>query len=138
MLTFKPLSNILVGSGSYIGLKATTISIMWQIVSGVAVLHGNGVIHRDLKPDNIVFHRNDKDQLMIKIIDYGCSIRGSSITRETPMCGSPQFICLFLFAMHLFLTYSDIWYAFVVLFFFITLVKFAGAGSSDDDVIHKQ
>jgi len=38
---------------------------------GAAALHERGVIHRDLKPDNIILHREPDGRLVLKIIDYG-------------------------------------------------------------------
>ncbi|KAA6359513.1 MAG: hypothetical protein EZS28_044960 [Streblomastix strix] len=31
-------------------------SIMWQLLNGISVIHQAGLIHRDLKADNIMFH----------------------------------------------------------------------------------
>ncbi|XP_068665323.1 eIF-2-alpha kinase GCN2 isoform X2 [Aristolochia californica] len=54
---------------SYTGLfdKETTWHLFRQIVEGLAHIHGQGIIHRDLTPSNIFFDaRND-----IKIGDFG-------------------------------------------------------------------
>lgn len=40
-----------------------------QIASGLAAIHGCGVIHRDLKPGNIMFRQDDS----LAIIDFGIS-----------------------------------------------------------------
>lgn len=42
---------------------------MSQIINGVAVCHSKGIIHRDLKLENILF--SDKDKKTIKIVDFG-------------------------------------------------------------------
>ena len=44
--------------------------IIRQIVLGIDYLHNNGVIHRDIKPDNILFDDNNK----IKITDFNVSL----------------------------------------------------------------
>jgi len=43
-----------------------------QILQGVAHIHVNGVIHRDLKPQNILYRNSDKS---IKIADFGLAVR---------------------------------------------------------------
>ena len=42
-------------------------SIMTQLVSGVSVLHDNGVCHRDLKPENVLLDIHEH----LMIVDFG-------------------------------------------------------------------
>ena len=44
-----------------------------QIMSGVAYIHGMGIVHRDLKLENILFSSEDP-MSPIKIIDFGFSV----------------------------------------------------------------
>ena len=46
-------------------------SIAFQIAKGLQFIHKNGVVHSDMKPENILF--TDKNRDFIKIIDFGCS-----------------------------------------------------------------
>ena len=47
--------------------------IFYQIISGVAYIHGMGIAHRDLKLENILFS-TENPMSPIKIIDFGFSV----------------------------------------------------------------
>jgi len=49
--------------------------IMMQLLSAIAHCHQRKVIHRDVKPENLLvdISGNDKDQYAVKIIDFGIS-----------------------------------------------------------------
>jgi len=57
-------------------------------LSAVSYMHLNNVIHRDIKPDNILLDKN----LDIKIIDFGFSIVSSPNGRLNMFCGTPSFM----------------------------------------------
>jgi serine/threonine protein kinase len=49
------------------------------LVKAVAYIHKRGVIHRDLKPGNILLDKGDDGQVYVRLIDFGiASILGSS------------------------------------------------------------
>ncbi|KAI3801284.1 hypothetical protein L1987_29388 [Smallanthus sonchifolius] len=54
-------------------------SVMRQIAEGVKFCHKKGVMHRDLKPDNLMFV-DDKKTSTLKLIDFGMSIKFRSGT----------------------------------------------------------
>lgn len=42
--------------------------------SALAFLHGIGIVHSDLKPENLMFSSQDRDRAVIKLVDFGCAI----------------------------------------------------------------
>jgi serine/threonine protein kinase/Tfp pilus assembly protein PilF len=68
----------------------TAIAIAKQVAEGLAEAHRLGVIHRDLKPGNIMI---DKDG-NARIMDFGIarSLRGKGITGAGVMIGTPEYM----------------------------------------------
>ncbi len=56
--------------GSY--FEADAANIVHQVLSGVAYLHGQGVVHGDLKPENLLF-RTPEDDADLLIADFSMS-----------------------------------------------------------------
>nr|XP_034339619.1 putative sperm motility kinase W [Arvicanthis niloticus] len=61
--------------------------IFWQIVSALKYCHNLDIVHRDIKPQNIV---EDKDGLM-KLIDFGLAIKQTPGTLLNVRCGTKRF-----------------------------------------------
>jgi eukaryotic-like serine/threonine-protein kinase len=73
---------------------ARAISIMIQIARGIARAHDLGVVHRDLKPDNIFICKRPDGKDLVKILDFGIA-RSRSDTRLTnagELFGTPQYM----------------------------------------------
>ena len=54
----------------------STIAIMKQVLAGLSYAHANGIIHRDMKPENILIHeRSAKEGFdspgIVKVTDFG-------------------------------------------------------------------
>jgi hypothetical protein len=67
-----------------------------QAISGLAYAHAHGVIHRDVKPSNLMLVTMANGQCILKILDFGISkILGASdqMTTESGIClASPQYM----------------------------------------------
>ncbi|KAI8598271.1 kinase-like domain-containing protein [Dissophora ornata] len=64
--------------------------IFQQMILGIEYLHEHDIIHRDIKPDNLLRSRDD----IVKIVDFGVSEmfdkKGDDMTRKS--AGSPAFM----------------------------------------------
>jgi len=61
--------------------------ILKHILSAVKYMHNHGVIHRDLKFENIMFENNSPDAF-IQVIDFGLSARYNALTLNNSMVGT--------------------------------------------------
>jgi serine/threonine-protein kinase len=70
-----------------------SLPIMIQIARGIARAHDLGVVHRDLKPDNIFICPRDRGDL-VKILDFGIarSRADSRLTNAGELFGTPQYM----------------------------------------------
>ena len=59
-----------------------------QLVSAVHLLHEHGIIHRDIKPQNVLF---SADRKKLKLVDFGFATIWSKEERQRSFCGSPYY-----------------------------------------------
>ena len=62
-----------------------------QILKGLVFLHSNGVVHRDMKPDNILLTKNKAGEKVIKIADFSLAEYYHS-NRLNTVCGTPGYM----------------------------------------------
>jgi len=77
-------------------------SIIHQIIVSVNILHENGIVHNDLKEDNIVILKEGNLEPKVKIIDFGLSWLKSD--NVVPKLNYTESYPLFLYVV----TYCDI------------------------------
>jgi serine/threonine-protein kinase len=65
----RPLGEVIARSAPFAPVHA--VHIATQIADALAASHAHGVIHRDLKPDNIFLVPRDGDAAFVKVLDFG-------------------------------------------------------------------
>jgi eukaryotic-like serine/threonine-protein kinase len=77
---------------------AQAVAILQGMLAGLAAAHAQGVIHRDLKPDNVFLMRHSGDKFVVKVLDFGIAKvmdaagRMGSRTRAGMLLGTPAFM----------------------------------------------
>jgi len=75
-----------------------TVSIFSQICAGVSAAHARGVVHRDLKPDNIMIERIAGSSERVLVLDFGIAKmtggdqKWEGLTDEDMIIGTPNYI----------------------------------------------
>eukprot|EP00546_Thalassionema_frauenfeldii_P014360 CAMPEP_0178916536 /NCGR_PEP_ID=MMETSP0786-20121207/12704_1 /TAXON_ID=186022 /ORGANISM="Thalassionema frauenfeldii, Strain CCMP 1798" /LENGTH=692 /DNA_ID=CAMNT_0020589903 /DNA_START=291 /DNA_END=2369 /DNA_ORIENTATION=- len=61
----------LVKLGAY--SEADASRLIREIASALAFLHGIGVVHGDMKPENVMLSTSNASDAVVKIVDFGCA-----------------------------------------------------------------
>lgn len=78
-------------------VPARTLRLLRQICAAVSAMHERNLLHRDLKPDNVMAYAAHDDYDLIKLLDFGLikdmdSGYSRDLTREVRMLGTPAFM----------------------------------------------
>ena len=74
-------------------------SIASRVADVLAASHRQGLVHRDIKPDNIFLHNTDAGEV-VKVVDFGIAkffgdlheTRAVNLTRADELIGTPSFV----------------------------------------------
>ncbi len=79
---------------------------MAQLILAIDLMHRNKMIHRDIKPDNILLV--DKDELMVCITDLGIACKSDNLNQIKQKCGTPSYVAPEILRGENFTTKTDI------------------------------
>ncbi len=86
----KPLSELFVGNKVH---PKYALEMARQVSSALIEAHTQGVIHRDLKPDNIFLTRIADGTVQFKVLDFGVArTSASTLTAKGAVCGTPAYM----------------------------------------------
>jgi hypothetical protein len=84
----EPLSAVLAREGRL--TPARTLDLLGQVAAGLAAAHAGGVVHRDVKPANLLVRPDGT----VKMTDFGIawSAANATVTRTGHVVGTPQYL----------------------------------------------
>ncbi|XP_015911540.1 serine/threonine-protein kinase H1 homolog [Parasteatoda tepidariorum] len=84
--------------------------VLRMVLSGVKYLHGLGITHRDLKPDNLLYYHPGKEsKIMITDFSFASTRRATGNPYMHTVCGTPQYIAPEIVARKPYTSAVDIW-----------------------------
>ena len=69
------------------------VRLACQLLQGLAAVHAAGIVHRDVKPENVLVS-TARGQMVLKLTDFGVSrlSYGASLTKMTSLIGTPEYM----------------------------------------------
>ncbi|XP_009796102.1 serine/threonine-protein kinase ATG1c-like isoform X1 [Nicotiana tabacum] len=99
--------------------EATAKHFMQQLASGLKILRDNNLIHRDLKPQNLLLSSND-DSSTLKIADFGFARSLQPRGLAETLCGSPLYMAPEIMQLQKYDAKADLWSVGAILFQLVT------------------
>lgn len=92
---------------------------MRQLADGLQVLHENNLIHRDLKPQNLLLSTSDRNAVL-KIADFGFARSLQPQGLAETLCGSPLYMAPEIMQFQKYNAKADLWSVGAILFQLVT------------------
>nr|XP_016473572.1 PREDICTED: serine/threonine-protein kinase ATG1c-like isoform X3 [Nicotiana tabacum] len=99
--------------------EATAKHFMQQLASGLKILRENNLIHRDLKPQNLLLSAAD-DNSTLKIADFGFARSLQPWVLAETLCGSPLYMAPEIMQLQKYDAKADLWSVGAILFQLVT------------------
>ncbi len=78
---------------------ADAVSVARQVASGLAEAHAHGIIHRDIKPGNVLLRKLASGALLAKVVDFGLARAfdhdvtvAAKVTGQNALLGTPAYM----------------------------------------------
>jgi hypothetical protein len=76
---------------------AGALEVVRQLLCGLSALEDAGIVHRDIKPDNLMLHDAGDGEPVLKLVDFGISKQvaiesQSKLTCHGTLVGTPQYM----------------------------------------------
>ncbi|CAI9780116.1 unnamed protein product [Fraxinus pennsylvanica] len=99
--------------------EAIAKHFMQQLAEGLKILRENNLIHRDLKPQNLLLSTND-DKSVLKIADFGFARSLQPRGLAETLCGSPLYMAPEIMQLKKYDAKADLWSVGAILFQLVT------------------
>jgi predicted Ser/Thr protein kinase len=95
MVPGQPLEDLLQERGAL--SPELAISITKQVLATLASVHGRGVLHRDVKPANVILNFSDDGACRVRLVDFGIAKMSAQeeqavVTQRGSLIGTPQYM----------------------------------------------
>ena len=72
---------------------AEAVQLVRQLLAGLAAVHAAGIVHRDVKPENMLLDTTD-GQARVRLTDFGVArlSYGASLTKLSSIIGTPEYM----------------------------------------------
>ena len=80
--------------------KVVLVRVLKDVTLGVHYLHCKGIVHRDLKTDNVMLTESRTEGLVVKISDVGLSAYIADTGCAVGCCGTPIYAAIEVLALH--------------------------------------
>ncbi|CAI0471177.1 unnamed protein product, partial [Linum tenue] len=99
--------------------EALAKHFMQQLAAGLQVLRDNNLIHRDLKPQNLLLSTNDTNDIL-KMADFGFARSLQPRGLAETLCGSPLYMAPEIMQLQKYDAKADLWSVGAILFQLVT------------------
>lgn len=89
----RSLDGVLAARGRLEPKKALELAL--QLASALAAVHEHGIVHRDIKPHNVLLRASDRDSIYVKLVDFGAAMVESvdvKLTKAGEILGTPEYM----------------------------------------------